>query len=265
MPKRSFNQFRIGSAVAPRRQGLNRRRRTMGGANIPATRRAKLNLRTGGELGIELKYYDSVSTAIAINAGTDGNGMNVAPTTPSGSSALSVPGQGDGAQQRDGKKIIAKSFHIKGVIDVAQNSAWGNLESLPIVSIYLVMDTQVNGTVLTTGDVFLNALGTKLGNACLQRNMSYTTRFKVLKTWQRQVTGTMTAANNASAGSISASGFSMPFSLDWKGSVPINFGVGATSSTIASVADTAFYLLACRNDDNQDAAITYSSRMRFVG
>ena len=58
------------------------------------------NVRTGGFLNMELKFYDTANTGININTSTDGSAGEQDPTSKN---CLNAVAQGDGEQQRDGR------------------------------------------------------------------------------------------------------------------------------------------------------------------
>jgi len=85
-------------------------------ANMVSSRARRVgvkNVRTGGLLGIETKFYDTSRSAAALAAPTDASGGEIDPT---GTDALNTVPQGDSASSRDGMKISMKSIQIEGRI-----------------------------------------------------------------------------------------------------------------------------------------------------
>lgn len=110
------------------------------------------NLRTAGYVGIEKKFYDTGYNA-AIVAPTDATGGEADPATVL---TVSAPAQGDGEQNRDGKKIVAKYLEIKGTVRAAAtiNQTVGPQRTQVFVAV--VLDTQTNAAQLNSEDVFKN-------------------------------------------------------------------------------------------------------------
>jgi len=139
------------------------------------------NIRTGGVLGIETKFFDASVTGTAIVSGTDASGAECDPATIL---CLNAPAQGDGPSSRDGQKISMKSIFVTGVLSSATQTSVSSLDALPIYYIALVLDTQTNGgtaTGLNSEEVFVNNAAAGVLAANPLRNMSNTQRFKVLK------------------------------------------------------------------------------------
>ena len=75
------------------------------------------NVRTGGFLGIELKFLDCAWNSVTINTSTDGSSGELQPSSGC-TSAISVPAQGDGESQRDGRKYTIKSMWLNGIVEM---------------------------------------------------------------------------------------------------------------------------------------------------
>jgi len=99
----------------------------------------KRDSRTASVLGIEKKYLDCYTSLVAIPAPTDCSGGEMQPEGGC-TNCLSVPAQGDGDQQRDGKKCIMKSIFVTGAISTAFNSDQPDIDDSPIVFVALVKD-----------------------------------------------------------------------------------------------------------------------------
>ena len=96
-----------------RRRHLQKKRRL-------TRRRARgrtYNVRYGGLLGIEKKYYDLDGTQAIVT-----NTQCIVPNT--GTTCINSPAQGDGASDRDGNRIIVKSFSMR--IAIKEGSATAN-------------------------------------------------------------------------------------------------------------------------------------------
>lgn len=223
------------------------------------------NMRTGGLLGIETKYLDCWSTGTALAADTANANGELNPTNVV-TGCLSSPAQGDGAQNREGKKIVVKSCLIQGVIDVNPQATQATADTIPTVFFALVQDMQTNGVTPNSEDVFANPAA--VADNCTQpfRNMSYTSRFKVLKTWHRALKPPFTMANDTGAtGGLVVNGFNLPFTLSWKGQMPANFTTGSTTADVANCTDNSLHLMGWASNIDLSPTVRWSSRIRFVG
>jgi len=144
--------------------------------------RALANLRSGGQLGIELKFLDVPHTASALTAPTDWTGAEIQPTSVV-TGCLSAPAQGDSPQNREGRKISIRSILLQGAISINAQAAQATADIAPTIFCALVLDTQTNGVTINSEDVYSNPSASATTNCCPLRNMSFSQRFKVLKTW----------------------------------------------------------------------------------
>lgn len=240
-----------GSKVYPNRPRYGRRGRN------PALR----NLRTGGLLGIETKYLDVAISGVAITAPTDASGGEIQPTGGC-TGCLSAPAQGDGAQERDGKKIVIKSALIQGGIYVPAQTNQTGADVAPVVFLALVKDTQTNGVTINSEDVFTNPAGNAGSGATPFRNMSNSSRFQVLKQWRQRLTQPNMVFDGTN---IEQGGFNYSFVLSWKGICPVNFSTTATTANVSAVIDNSLHLIAYSNTTNLTPTINACCRIRFVG
>lgn len=220
-------------------------------------RKSNRNYRTGGLVGVEYKYFD-VARTILIPTSTDATGLELDPIA----GALSVPAQGDGANQRDGRKIKILSIYINGVItgESDQNVQGSIFPGNCFLS--LVLDKQTNSEQCQSEQVYVNNVGTTRGTLALQRNMSNTSRFKVLKH------KTFDLPFRQKVDTDSRDGCQRQFKIKYKFKKPlvVTFNVGDTTSDVASVADNSLHLFGgCSQSTNMQTTLTYSSRIRFVG
>lgn len=218
----------------------------------------RVNSQTAGFLGIEKKFYDTGVSAGAISVTAD---CSAAEKDPATVDCISAPAQGDGPNEREGKRIVIKSVQIRGVIDHAPQSAQTSLDAHSAVHVALVLDTQSNGAQLNSEDVFVNPSTGAAGLAQPMRNLYYGKRFRVLKA-QTFMTPIPNAAAYSSA--LEVSGAKTTF--DWY--VPLGEGIVAnftsgTTAGIANVMDNSLHVIAFQT--NNQNTITYNSRIRFVG
>jgi len=212
-----------------------------------------LNERTEGLLGQETKFYDSWRTGFVAES-VNMTGMEFDPVV----GCVSAPSQGDGAQQRNGDRITLKSVQIKGNIYVTNNFQANRPANQSRAMVALVWDKQSNGAQLNSEDVFTNPTGG--GNIATMplRQMEYSSRFTVLKTWEVDLTPVSLSQNGANwawnARSASFECF-LPLSL------VVNFS--APAEGVASCVDNSLHLIVNSNGTNTRTACYYLSRIRF--
>ncbi len=160
---------RYGKRRYPSRRRPKRSYKTMSRRPRRAIRKAyrKGNIRAGGTLRPELKYFDSFDTGTL--------GATLAPIMNADTS-MNSPAQGTTALTRIGDKIIVRSINLRLTFRQPPTTATvlgttaGNL-----VRVILLIDHQCNGTVPTVGDILTTTTDTNSF-----REMQTTARFTVL-------------------------------------------------------------------------------------
>lgn len=221
-----------------------------------------LNMAKAGLLGMELKYYDTSVTNGDILSPNDCSSGEFDPLA----GCISAPAQGDGATNRDGKKIIIRSVQIKGNVHTTATSGLAAPDVLPQVFVALVLDTQTNGAQLTSEGVFTNPANDADLAAEPMRNLLTSPRFKVLKVWKLNF-AELGAAVQVTTGTGTT--FFLPKSfLSFEGymklDMPVNFGSGTTAD-VANVIDNSLHVIAFATDITMDPKINYNARIRFEG
>jgi len=217
------------------------------------------NPRTGGFLGIEVKFYDTKLASGTLTAPTDASGGE---HNPSATIALNTVVQGDGESNRDGKDITMRSIGVKGNFHVPAQVDETALDEGIIVFVALVLDKQTNGALLNSEDVFKN-----IGAAAIQasnpwRNLQYTKRFQVLKS----LTITLPQAQPAYDGTnLEQAGYTIPFEMFHKFKNGLGVHYTGTTESIANIMDNSLTLIAWANATAMAPVINYSARLRFVG
>jgi len=225
--------------------------------------RAMLNQRTAGFLGVEKKYFDSGLLAVTnIPTSATLTGCVIPPTTPvNGDGSISCPAQGDGPQNRDGKKFVIKSVQLKGFIDLPAQSGNAAVNDNKVF-IALVLDTQSNGATCTGPDIFTNFSGHARLAVAPSRNLLFGKRFRILKS---EIFDLMPESLSWNGASFGYHGVSKVF--EWY--VPLNLNVNcnaATTATITSVADNSLHVVAvCASTVDMQPTLVYNARIRFMG
>jgi len=199
-----------------------------------------------------MKYFDTNYDTTDINAGLIGGEAD--PTTVL---CLNAMAQGDGAQSRDGRRIIMHSVHIKARIlhRFTQDTA----ASSPTVRFVLVLDSQTNGAQLNAEDVFQEvALGLDT-NAF--RKIEWGQRFKVLadKTLTMEPKGMAIITTNT----LWSTTCLRQIKINKKLGLPVNFS--GTTGVIGSVADYSLHVLCWEESGTPGTTtVTYAARIRFT-
>lgn len=217
----------------------------------------RLNARTGGFLGLELKFVDYGYSA-AINAPTDASSGEADPAT---ALAISSIAQGDGENQRDGRMATLKSAYVTGVVTLGAQQDAADPTASPTVFIALVQDTQTNAAQLNSEDVYTNPAGVAGTASSPLRDLQYSKRFRVLDSVIISDMYKYGQADGASTASYN--GPSRSFKLGWKGSIPVRH-VG-NDATVASIGDNSLHVIAYSSTTSNAPTLNYNSRVRFMG
>lgn len=211
----------------------------------------------------ELKFLDCAWNAVTINETADGSGIEMQPSAGC-TNALSVPAQGDGESNRDGRKYTIKSIWLSGTINVIGNADEADAAAQFGYFAALVLDTQANGATINSEDVYLNP--SSQTSAMLPqplRNLQSSKRFRVLASQYIPPQGTYGITDGTSTASLQAQA-QPTVNLSWKGTL-ICDSIGTTAD-VASASDNAVHLVMCTGDNAIfTAAFSGKSRMRFYG
>lgn len=266
MPKRLFRPKRGGLRYQQyKRQRLmlqNRMGTPVSGRRARSV--ALRNMRTGGLLGIERKFLDVPFGATALTAPTNSAGGEI---PPSGvvTGCYTAPALGDGPTNRDGNKIVVTSLTCKGVVTVAAQATQATADISGDVFICLVKDKQTNGAQLNSEDVFTNPIAVAPSATNVFRNMSYMSRFQILAVKKKALRIPSLANDTGATGGIIQSGFHTPFTLKWRGKMPVTFTTGSTTADIANVTDNSIQMVAFCSNADLAPNIQGNVRTRFVG
>lgn len=216
------------------------------------------NVRTGGFLGIELKFYDASLINDSLSAPADATGGE---HDPSATVLMNTVTQGNGEEQRDGRQIVMKKISIKGVVTVPVQTNQTATDESATVFIALVLDTQTNGATINSEDVYTNKGANAATAASIFRNLQNVKRFQILKTVNLHlphVEGVWDGTN------IEFSGYKKPWQMHVNlGNISVNYT--ASTETVANISDNSLHLIAFANTTGLNPSISYNSRLRFVG
>lgn len=246
---------RSGSKLAKLRSAKS----SLNSAKMAALRQIA-NATTAGFLGIEKKFYDSKLGDTAILANTDLTGGEY---DPSATSMISTPVQGDGEQNRDGKRIVIDSLILKGHVVRPANETAADPHEAQKVFVAVVLDTHSNGAQMNSEDCFKSLANSARMNCEPLKNLLSADRFRILKSQVFDVTpntltGTITTGPYAHYGVQREIDWYIPF----KGGLPVNFNAGTTAD-IANVVDNSLHIIAFSTSTGN--FIGYNARIRFQG
>ena len=197
------------------------------------------NVRTGGLLGLERKFFDTSNVADALAATTDMTASMLDPATLLG---LNVVAQGDGASERDGRKISMTSIMVTGEVTRPSASAQTAMVNPGIVTLYLVLDTQTNAAQTTSQNIFVNPSADVRSNPGALRNLEFSNRYRVLAKWTRAMPQQTTG--NDAAGTFDINGVDVPFTLSANlKRLETHYKIGGTTSVIANIVDNSIHLV----------------------
>lgn len=215
--------------------------------------------RAGQLLSIEKKFYDQKLINAALTSPADATGGE---HNPSATISLNTVVQGDGESNRDGRQIVMKSVTVKGNILVPAQTTQTVLDVATTVFIALVQDTQTNGALLNSEDVFTNPGANAQTATQVFRNLKFIKRFKVLKVVQLELP--QPESQQVSSGAIVVGGYQVPWSL-FKSLANVKVNYSSTSESIVNIVDNGLNIVAWCSNTSTAPAISYHSRLRFLG
>jgi len=231
--------------------------------------RAMLNQRTAGFLGVEKKFFDTALPPTNIASSATFVGAELNPTLPGGAAiCMSCPSQGDGPQNRDGKKFVVKSAQIKGFIDIPAQTAGAPVAGNKVF-VALVLDTQCNTVAAVAADIFSNLSADARMGVLPTRNLLFGKRFRILKSEVFDL-NLLTLAWRSAPGGTGDTWGNQGRSVCFEWYVPLNLQVNcnaSSSSTFANISDNSLNVIAiaaAAGGSNQ-ATLTYNARIRFMG
>ncbi len=258
--RKKFGLGRLGLKALRRAMGRKSRFARMKGRSAFRHRRNLPNLRVGGFLGIEVKFYDQKLIAAVLNAPTD---ATAGEHNPSATICLNSVPQGDGESNRDGRKITMRSIFVEGNVTVASQTAQSGTDAAAIIFIALVQDTQTNGALLNSEDVFTNPGANGITAGGPFRNLQFAKRFRVLATRKFTMAPQALANDTGSTGGIVQGGLVKRFRFFKKMNQQVIFK--GTTETIANITDNSLHIIAYTNSTAQAPLLSYNCRLRFVG
>jgi len=232
-----------------------------GGATMATTSgalaRARLNVRTGGFRGIELKYFDSSRPSGDLVAST---AMASAELDPSTLNTLFCPVPGTGPTNRIGRNVTIKSIVVQGMTYLVRNLYETAPTSAPMVFIALVQDKQTNAAQLNSEDVFTNPGNVAVTGPSCFRDLEYSQRFTVLASTKVCIPVPSVSYDGTN---MEITGTTTPFKLTWKGSQVVQFNTTG-GGTVADITGNSYHIIATASDITGAPQLVYNCRCRFL-
>ncbi len=248
----TYVQSRRRSTAARRQLVSARRRRGIPKIVLVRQPRSRLNVRTGGYMGLEMKFAD-------IETDQDAFATTWAAMEDATNDSVSGVAQGDGESQRDGRKYWIHSIHIRCTVEAtaieAQTAPLADLKG----RICLVWDTQTNGAQLVATDVFDGGL---TDDTLAFRNLQHVKRFRIL--WDKKF---RLVRNNVAQGGIDLFATNRAVTsimvYDKNFAKPIPVICQATTAVIAAISDNSLHIIGVANSTS--ALLNMQIRIRFTG
>lgn len=199
-------------------------------------------VRTGGYYGgIEKKFLDTdIGTAIgAINSSMEFSNLNVII-------------QGDTESNRNGRKVLVKSIHLKGLLKLDSSADSTNTSNK--VKLMIVLDKQTNGTQFTALDLL------KTNSIHSFSNLANRQRFKIL--WSKEyVIGVSGAVQTGAAYRFGEGVRNLKANI--KVNIPIEYDNSLTTGAISTQKSNSICFCAIAEDANT-CSLTGTARIRFT-
>ncbi len=254
---------RLGVGRIGFKRGSMRRKRTRFRplSRMRGVMRTIANPRIGGFLGIERKFYDQKLLGAALTAPTDASGGE---HDPSATVMMNTVVQGDGESNRNGRKITMKSIYVEGLVKTSTQATQSTADNQATIFIALVLDTQTNGAILRSEDVYVNPGASAVTAGGPLRNLQFTKRFKVLGTRRFIIQNPNMANETGATGGTIQNGLTKRFKF-FKNLNGIETTYSATTETIANITDNSLHIIAYCSDTAAAPQLSYISRLRFIG
>lgn len=259
--------FRFSSAARGQRMAMKRKRTTP--ISFAARKRALSSFmrrpRRKQRQSEEMKFLDTSLGLTALSSPTDSTAGEKDPAA----NCLNAVPQNDTMSGRDGSKITMKSIQINGIVRTASQTAQTAADNGVDIFVALVLDMQTNGAQLNSEDVYTNPVATGALATHPLRNMSFTERFKVLKTeifkfgYPTMVQSGALATDpyvHTQAGEVQP--------LQWYvklPDIPVQWKTGNTDGAITDIINNSLHIIAYCNNTDTAPNISYNARLRFIG
>lgn len=207
----------------------------------------------------ELKFFDAEKgTPVALTAPGGMIGGEHPPDTAN--QTLNTVVQDDTATGRDGRQICMKNITVKGIIVSAAQTGQTAADLVPKILVALVLDTQTNGAVLSSEDVFTNPSGVGSLACSPFRNLAFAKRFQVL---DQAVFSLDDPEISFDGTTIVQHGQHKAFTLYANlNNMITNYSL--VTGVVAAITDNSLQIVAFCSNVSLNPTIIYNSRLRFT-
>lgn len=210
----------------------------------------------------ELKYYDTHANGVNISTRVLGGLGSDMFTNPDEGGLVSTPSRGNAANQRSGKRILVKNWRWTGSIDMDGEGVKFKPPEPILVHLAVVLDTQWNGSVPDSSEIYSGFAGQLPQQFPPFRNMDSSSRFQVLKSEIIKVgRESFTIDSTAVPAEFSWAGDLVPFDFFVPAEFFIEFN-GSAAGNASAIQDRAIYLIA-NQSGGQQCTIDWHFRIRF--
>lgn len=228
----------------------------------PKKKYPKTNTKSNNYSNISKKYVDSWNTGTAIpNNTTCASGEIDASTGVGALSQLCGVVNNATETSRTGDKVRYTSIHVIGTVTCAAQADQTATDLATNVYVAIVLDTQTNGAQLNSEDVFTNPSATASLCSSPVRDMQYSKRFKVVKTWSCNFNNPSIAYDGSN---MEQSGMIENFDLFINCDVIQQYTDANSTGLVTGVLDNSFHLIAFASSTALAPTIQYNCRARFI-
>ena len=192
----------------------------------------------------EKKFFDTI-----INSAVDTTAENI--------TSLNLIPQGVTESTRVGRKCTITNIHCKGFILWSSASSFTTLAASRI-RVVLVQDTQCNGANAAYTDVYAST------TTVAWRNMSNSTRFKVLKEWIITPPNMAATTSDNWATSANTIGFCSPTKLKFNMRCSIPVEVSSTTGAITEIRSNNLTVMAVSDSGDDIHTLYLNCRVRYT-
>jgi hypothetical protein len=218
------------------------------------------------QVPMDLKWHDS--SRLGFNIPSPSATIILGGEADPAADCLNGIAEGSTEKTRNGRKILMKSILVKGSVRWVAETF---IPSTPVadsnVRLYLMLDTQTNGTQAGTNLQFINPGGSQDTVVVPFRDLAHSDRFRVLKTALLNDTHRDTVAAQfneaAGAGAFTDVGECTRY-FEWYVTLNIPVLYKDNGATISSIVDNSLHMIALTDSNVRDPRLSYHARLRFI-
>lgn len=231
------------------------KRKAMYAAKTVNKRQARpLNYRTGGYVGLELKFLDTSRVKDLANTIAGATAL----CDPITADCLNAVALGTGESKRQGRRIWMDTLEINGSLVLASQEFINGASNT--VRIIVVKDTQTNEAQMAGGDYLVNQALTQSEefNVTTFPNLQWKDRFVTLYDKTMQM-------NCQAVGIIPDAGVGLVKNFHIKVNVkcPVTYDTDGEGGTIDTITDNSLHIMVWHYHPQFDMSVRYNARLRY--